>query len=384
MNKRKYKYRTAFLVVLLSVLNFGCASETKTDIEQFSNPEKITWNKEVMGENLVADFKTEKKEVTEAYSYVCKRNPLSVESIKDCFFAYDTSICKTESRLYDPDLPEFGDIFFLTSENGIQISSSNYGSYAETILSEYYLYFLATDQDAWSNSNIPINLGTNEELPWLSKSEIEEEIKRGMCKLFPYADIENITFFTLSSDYLNELQLTELQLLKKEQDTFWYDKAKQFERMWTDEEGAYYISVELKMDEITVNGKTNTTFSDERKISIYNATFIYNQEGCVYAELPIYLEMEEKEKQQVISASQALGILRDDILEVILTDENVINDADIQYVMIATPGTLSVEIKPMWIFEGTVIMENEKKEGNEKVEYSINYFVDASNGEVLH
>ena len=65
---------------------------------------------------------------------------------------------------------------------------------------------------------------------------------------------------------------------------------------------------------------------------------------------------------------------------IILTDEKTIKDAQFRYVMISTSDNKKIEIRPVWIFDVMVKLEQKNKDDDNGEEI---YMVDAVTGEVL-
>ena len=78
--------------------------------------------------------------------------------------------------------------------------------------------------------------------------------------------------------------------------------------------------------------------------------------------------------------AQALKSLKDDLTSIILTDEKTIKDAQFRYVMISTSDNKKIEIRPVWIFDVMVKLEQKNKDDDNGEEI---YMVDAVTGEVL-
>lgn len=381
MTKKIKLFVGCSLIVAMCVLSSGCSTNNQKDEDLSYDSTKTEWSNEVIADNLIADFDIGDEVITDAYTYSCKRIPVSVQTIKNTFFD-DVSATEVETRLYDQDVPELGYIEFLTSEDGLNITSSLYGTDAEASSYNFYTYFLSADSEAWGNNNVPVALGTEEELEYLSKISVEEQIRSGLKQLFSDIEVSSMKFFTLSTDYLTTLQEKDLDALSQEEDTFWYDKAKQYERNW-EEDGAYYVFVEMKMDQIAINEELSTFFSNDINLETYSATFIYNKDGCVYVKLPSAWEIENKKNENIISVAQAVEALKTDVTSVILTEENIIDEAQLQYVVLEKPGNAIIEIRPMWIFNSKVLIESEKTEGQSIQEYYEQIYVDAVTGEVL-
>lgn len=127
----------------------------------------------------------------------------------------------------------------------------------------------------------------------------------------------------------------------------------------------------------------NFGLANGQQLRGYSATFIYNKNGCVFADIPELLQVKQSQEESIISVSQALDTLKRDITSVILTDENVIENAKLQYVLVYVSSSTELEILPMWVFEGKVLIETNKGDLGVMEVYE-NYFVNAITGEVLH
>ena len=83
---------------------------------------------------------------------------------------------------------------------------------------------------------------------------------------------------------------------------------------------------------------------------------------------------------KIVTVAQALKSLKDDLTSIILTDEKTIKDAQFRYVMISTSDNKKIEIRPVWIFDVMVKLEQKNKDDDNGEEI---YMVDAVTGEVL-
>lgn len=372
--------------VLVNAICFsivGCSVESSETVNTDLDLEQTEWENQKLDEMLIADFEVEGETEGAAFEYMCERTAISLEGIKNAFFYSDTSEMEYSKRYESPNEPRFGYVYFGTSQEGLSITSNYSGSRGSTNEAEMYRHFLGYDPDGWGTDGKPEQLGTSEDLSFLDKNAIEMEIKEGLNKLIPYVEIEKVNFYTLSADYLNEIQSITLEDIKKYNDPSWYAKEKEYEREWKYEEGAYYVTVEMSMDGIAIKEYLNDMLADETRLGGYKATFIYNKNGCVYADLPMLLEVKQSQEESIISVSQALDELKKDITSVILTNENVIEDAKLQYVLVYVSSSTELEILPMWVFEGKVLIETNKGDLG-VVEVYESYFVNAITGEVLH
>ena len=361
----------------------GCSTE-HTGIESYSLEfEQSEWENQKLDENVVANFKVESENVSSAFVYECKEIAISIEGIREAFFYSDTSKIEYSKHYESPDEPKFGYVYSGISQAGLKITSNYRGSRGSTNEAEMYRHFLGYAPEGWGTDGKPKQLGTTEELLFLEKNAIEMEITEGLNKLIPYVELEDINFYTLSADYLNEIQNLTLENIKKYNDPNWYAEEKEYEKDWKYEEGAYYVTVGMSMDGIAVKEYLNDMLVDERRLGGYKAIFIYNKNGCVYADLPMYLEIKFSREEPIISVSQALQALKEDITSVILTNENVIEDAKLQYVLVYVSSSTELEILPMWVFEGKVLIETNKGDFGVMEVYE-SYFVNAITGEVLH
>lgn len=379
--KRMKKSNVLITVMIMSVIVglTGCAE--KKGNKPIDEKQK-SWSSEKLDENLVADFDAQNIDIDKAYVYECERTPLSVEIIKDSFFYSDKSEVKQEKRYFDEEDKSMGEVYTITSENGLDIVSTCEMTCGKTTEATYYRNFLACDIEAWDENNMPVNLGTDETLYFLDKSDVEEDIKKGLAKLMPDFEVKKMNFFTLTHEYLNEIQNKELDMLKQEDDKSWYEQEKEMARDWKEEEGAYYVTVEMGLDGMSVNSTNVQELTDGSEIAHLVVTMIYNKEGCVYLNVSESIGIKNKSSKEIISVAKALDNLKDDITEVILTEENVIESAELEYVPICVSSKLDAEILPMWVFKKTVQRENEKqKKIVEEYEY---YYVNAVSGEVIH
>lgn len=370
------------LITIFCYVLIGCSIENG-EMEPYAIvTEQTKWERQKLDENLVVDLNVENSEIDVAYSYICNRTAIPVEDIQKTFFYGDTSQMVYSKHLETPEEPKFGYVYSGTSQNGLKITSSYLGSVSRTNEAEMYRHFLGWGSEVRDADGEPNNLGTAEELSFLDKKTIQEEIEEGLNKLIPYVDIREINFYTLTSEYLDKLQKVALKEIKNYNDPIWYEEEKKYEKVWEYEEGAYYVTVEMSMDGIAISDYINDMLANETRLGGYTATFIYNKNGCIYADLPMLLNFEQSQDSSVISVAQALEVLKKDITSVILTNENVIEDAKLQYVLVYVNSSTKLEILPMWIFEGKVSIETNKGDLG-VMDFHEYYFVNAITGEVL-
>ena len=62
--------------------------------------------------------------------------------------------------------------------------------------------------------------------------------------------------------------------------------------------------------------------------------------------------------------AQAVKSLKDDLTSIILTDEKTIKDAQFRYVMISTSDNKKIEIRPVWIFDVMIKLEQKNKDND--------------------
>ena len=107
---------------------------------------------------------------------------------------------------------------------------------------------------------------------------------------------------------------------------------------------------------------------------------IYNKNGFVYVDFSSVIKVKNRKEDEIVTVAQALKSLKDDLTSIILTDEKTIKDAQFRYVMISTSDNKKIEIRPVWIFDVMVKLEQKNKDDDNGEEI---YMVDAVTGEVL-
>lgn len=113
---------------------------------------------------------------------------------------------------------------------------------------------------------------------------------------------------------------------------------------------------------------------------------IYSQKGCVYLNFPCAIEKEDEsaEETNLITVADAVQSLKKDMTSIILTDKNLIEEAELVYVPLGTLSSQELELLPMWVFKIQTSTETEKN-GEKKTVTNYSYaYVDAGTGEVLH
>lgn len=382
---REKMSRKVILISLLSMLCvsiLGCSTTENEEKTSSFDSSQTAWESEALDDNLIADFQADDTLTGVAASFEAERTNVPIEQMQEQFFYHDVSAKQITQQYLVPEDTSFGYIYNMTSENGLQIFTSCEGGKGKTEEAEAYKHFLGYISEAWDDSGNPDKLGTDEVLSFLDKDLIETEIKNGLSIFLPEMDITKVSFYTLTGAYLNEVQNNAMEEIKKYNDQSWYEKEKGYCKEWNEEDGAYYITVEMSLDNIPIKNALNYELSDGKHLRGYSATFIYNRNGCVFAELPELLKFNQSQESSVISVAQALEALKKDITSVILTNENVIEDAKLQYVLVYVNSSTKLEIQPMWIFEGKVSIETNKGDFGEMDFYEY-YFVNAITGEVL-
>ena len=315
--KRKFVTFAGIVLVFAFFVHLtGCSQTDDMGEHTDINMEQTEWNREELDENLIADFKSESSSVAEGCVYECEMTGMSVTDIKEVFFPMDTSEFEITQQYVDPEDTKFGYTQILQTKNELEILSNYSGSMAETKEAKYYRNFLSCDANAWDNG-IPTNLGSDKELDFLNKEQIKQEIQNGLERLIPNINVLNVNFYRLSSDYLNKLQNDELERLKQEGDLEWYEREKEYAKDWKMEQSAYYITVYLSINEIPIYDEIAYRTSDEKRLEGCIATFIYNRNGCVFVELPIFWETISQENKELISVGQALSELKKDMTSII-------------------------------------------------------------------
>lgn len=100
----------------------------------------------------------------------------------------------------------------------------------------------------------------------------------------------------------------------------------------------------------------------------------------VYVDFSSVIKVKNRKEDEIVTVAQALKSLKDDLTSIILTDEKTIKDAQFRYVMISTSDNKKIEIRPVWIFDVMVKLEQKNKDDDNGEEI---YMVDAVTGEVL-
>lgn len=355
----------------------GCADENES--KDNYNKNQNEWNREKLDDNLVADFKADNVSGKKYNSYDVEFTSIPVQKIKDTFFENDKSKINVtkEERPEDPDVEE------LTSEDGLEIYSTIEGTSGKTKESDYYRAFLGYDSDAWDENNMPINLGTEEELSFLSKKELEEQIEEKIKGIVPDFSVGNLNIRTLTSDYLNHIQNIYFEEAEKSSDTLTREECEEqrkWKRNWSKEDGAYYVVAELSLDGININSSHTMELSNGKNINPIYITIIYNKNGFAYVNFSSVMKVKKKNEIEIITAAQALHSLKNDMTSIILTNEKTIKDAQLRYIMLRTSDNKKIEIRPVWMFDVMVKFEQKVKETDEGKEL---YIVDAVTGEVL-
>lgn len=382
MKKTVFSPIVLISTVVCSVFLAGCSgSENESGNPEIDTAQKA-WESQVLDDNLIADFRADENPTAQLNAYLCVSSALPVEKIRSAFFYADTSGFRSDRLDQGLDVTKYGYLYTLESEDGLEIYSSFEGNSGETKEADFYRNFLAYDRNAWDGSR-PADLGTGEELDFLDKTQIEEEIRAGWKALYPDSSPVEINFFTLSADYLNDLQSRALAELKEQEDTSWYEREAQYERDWRREDGAYYVTVDFEIGGIPVSGSANVRLTNEAVLTGYTASFIYNKNGCVYLKMPALWEIKEQNAGEGTSVAEALEFLKKDITSVILTNESIVDNAELNYVLVRIPSSTEFEIQPMWIFDVQVKVINSKKEGSAEYYVKERYYVNALTGEVL-
>lgn len=365
------------IIALASMFVCGCNNNSKTS-NNYNKAQK-EWKREKLDDKLVADFKADNIPRKNYNSYEVEYTLVPVKKIKDIFFDKDkskTSITK-EEREDDSDMEE------LTSENGLYIYSTIEGTNGRTKESDYYRAFLGYDSDAWDVNNMPTNLGTEDELSFLSKKKLDEKIEKRIKEILPGFSVGNFNVRSLTSDYLNSIQNKYFEEAEKSSDEMIreeYKEQQQWKKNWRKKDDAYYVVAELSLDGININSGETMELSNGKNINPVYITIIYNKNGFVYVDFSSVIKVKNRKEDEIVTVAQALKSLKDDLTSIILTDEKTIKDAQFRYVMISTSDNKKIEIRPVWIFDVMVKLEQKNKDDDNGEEI---YMVDAVTGEVL-
>lgn len=370
-----------FLIIGLLLVTFtGCTN--KEEKKEYDVSQR-KWDNETLDENLQADFEAKSEE--KADKYHARLTELPVEKIRKIFMGWDTSSSKTEQEDTGDGITKR-----LYTKQGTEIASNWENT---TAITEDYLYYdncIWADSDAFDeNGMVTTKLGTSEELDYLKKSDVEKEIRSMFDKLNLGFEIYNITFYTLTSSYLNELQEKAMMDLEDDNDKNIDNPYanKDYMKQWKKTEGAYYLTIEFSNADIPImNKEYGKSLSDNTYIFSFEAQMIYSQKGCVYLNLPCVIEKENESAKEtkLITVADAVQSLKKDMTSIILTDKNLIEEAELLYVPLGVLSSQELELRPMWVFKIQTSTETEKN-GEKETLTSYSYaYVDAGTGEVLH
>lgn len=81
----------------------------------------------------------------------------------------------------------------------------------------------------------------------------------------------------------------------------------------------------------------------------------------MYVDFSSVIKVKNRKEDEIVTVAQALKSLKDDLTSIILTDEKTIKDAQFRYVMISTSDNKKIEIRPVWIFDVMVKLEQKIK-----------------------
>lgn len=364
------------LCLLVGTSLLGCSKTEKVTYDET----KSNWNNETLDENVVANFQAEL--IDTSYIYKAKYKALEVQKMKDIFFENDTSKVEIEKYLYSQEYEEFGYIEYLHSATGTEITTAFDGVHGYTKEYPYYTNFFSADMNdsIYNEKTKRDNLGTDEELSFLTKNDMEKDIREKIEQLDIDFEIGEIYIRTLSSEYLNQIQEKAIQEQAEiEEDEKTYDSS--LIRDWKEEDGAYYVVIESVKDGVPLNGTVFVECSNGTMISPYRMNCIINKDGIQYVDFS-YVEITEKEECDLISADHAVKSLKEDITSVIVTDKYLIENAVLCSTIVMEMGTTEVSLKPVWMFD--VSTEEIEKSNDERSSFVEYYLVDAVTGEVLH
>lgn len=158
-----------------------------------------------------------------------------------------------------------------------------------------------------------------------------------------------------------------------------YKEQQQWKKL-AKKDDAYYVVAELSLDGININSGETMELSNGKNINPVYITIIYNKNGFVYVDFSSVIKVKNRKEDEIVTVAQALKSLKDDLTSIILTDEKTIKDAQFRYVMISTSDNKKIEIRPVWIFDVMVKLEQKNKDDDNGEEI---YMVDAVTGEVL-
>lgn len=230
---------------------------------------------------------------------------------------------------------------------------------------------------------MPTNLGTEDELSFLSKKKLDEKIEKRIKEILPGFSVGNFNVRSLTSDYLNSIQNKYFEEAEKSSDEMIreeYKEQQQWKKNWRKKDDAYYVVAELSLDGININSGETMELSNGKNINPVYITIIYNKNGFVYVDFSSVIKVKNRKEDEIVTVAQALKSLKDDLTSIILTDEKTIKDAQFRYVMISTSDNKKIEIRPVWIFDVMVKLEQKNKDDDNGEEI---YMVDAVTGEVL-
>ena len=371
-----YKYKLGSIACLLALcVAFGGCSDKKKSVSVDTN--KKEWQSETLDENVAADFKAEN--IESAYSYKIEEKALSVKKIKQIFFPEDKSKENYKKELWDEKNKELGYVEYMTTENGLDLFANYQGTHGHTLERDFYTNIISQDEKIENFNNLWKYLGTEEDLPFMSKKDMEAKVRAQIKEMgLPY-EVSNIYIRTMSSEYLNGL--TE-KYLKEHPDAGGEDFVDRNQlKTWKKNEGAYYVLVELSLDGVPINAKGRTCNSDaEITIDPAGIELMYNKNGCMYLECPYFEVLEKQEKSDILSVSEAVELLKANLTDVILSEDTkyMINSGELCYAYVSgeekTVNT-KASLKPVWMFN----IRNSDSNGS----LDRQYFVDAVTGKVM-
>lgn len=371
-----YKYKLGSIACLLALcVAFGGCSDKKKSVSVDTN--KKEWQSETLDENVAADFKAEN--IESAYSYRIEKKALSVKKIKQIFFPEDKSKENYKKELWDEKNKELGYFEEVTTEKGLDVYANYEGISGRKPERDFYGNIISQDEKLENANNLWKYLGTEEDLPFMSKKDMEAKVRAQIKKMgLPY-EVSNIYIRTMSSEYLNGL--TE-KYLREHPDAGEDDVVDRNQlKTWKKNEGAYYVLVELSLDGVPINAKGCTQEPiDGITIDTAGIELMYNKNGCMYLECPYFEVLEKQEKSDILSVSEAVELIKKELTDVILSEDMkyMVNSGELCYAYVngeeKTVNT-KASLKPVWMFNIRISDSNGSLDRQ--------YFVDAVTGKVM-
>ncbi|QNM06702.1 hypothetical protein [Qiania dongpingensis] len=214
----------------------------------------------------------------------------------------------------------------------------------------------------------------NNELPFLSREKLKEQVSDIAMEFFPDLSVEQISIEAYTADVM-EAAKEEMVRLFGEEGTG--DSKSPFKETYSEEDEYYYFEVFFSLEEISVCSD-NFVFLDDTNNIGASITGMIDKYGLESFYLNGAFENLSKEPiRKPLAFEEAYQELKDKYEFVYLTGKASIIKAECSWIMLADDSSNILKLEPVWIF----VMEQEREGIHRKIKEET--IIQIKNGEIL-